>query len=116
MDHATISSIVTIISVILVMGVNTWAVIKYLIDRMDKKMEKEREERLKSQEQLEHKIDRIKETHVLREDFHRFVDEVKGQITAMTNGLNGRMDSLFTALTTIKINSATTTNILPTKE
>ena len=114
MEHyQNISLLLTIIGMMIIMAFNTWAIIRYLLDRMDEKMQSERDERLKTEADISTRLDKIKETHVLREDFHRFVDDVKGQITQMTNGINHRMDSLFTALTTIKIGSTTNNNIVP---
>ena len=96
MDNPTL--IMTIIISLVGWGFSIWGVVSYLIDRMDKKMQVEREERLKSVDDINARIERIKETHVLREDFHRFVDRLEGQISEMTKGINGRMDMLFTAI------------------
>lgn len=96
MEHTAL--ILTVAGLLVGWGFSVWGVVSYLIDRMDKKMLEEREERIKTSDDLAARIDRIKETHVLREDFHRFVDRLEGQIGEMTKGINGRIDMLFAAL------------------
>ena len=86
-------------------GVQTWLLVRYLIDRMDKKanevyiqMGKEREERLQSEAMIRANVDGIRDTHVRREDYLHHVNAMSTQITDLRNSITSRLDAVISAL------------------
>lgn len=86
-------------------AIQTWMIIQFLMDRMDKKVEDERMERLTNEKKFEEEIKNIRETYVRRDDFNRHLDNVEKMFTTMTQNLSnfslsvtGRLDSIMTMM------------------
>lgn len=93
MEHLTA---LTFVAMGLGIGVQTWLIIRYLIDRMDKKMQAERTERLGEQAKINQELSNFRDTHVRRDDFHRHVDNVEkqiGNVVIMITNLGAKFDS-----------------------
>lgn len=88
-------------AIVVGMAVQTWLIIRYLIDRMDQKMKEEREERLRDQAKIETTINEFRDTHVRRDDFHRHVDNVEkqiGNLVIMISNLGTKFDTRLDAM------------------
>ena len=91
-------------AIVVGMAVQTWLIIRYLIDRMDQKMKEEREERLREQSKTDSTINDFRDTHVRRDDFHRHVDNVEkqiGNLVIMISNLGTKFDTRLDAMMSI---------------
>lgn len=82
-------------------AVQTWLIIKYLIDRQDKAVNKLRDERIAMIAELHNKVNKISDDHVKREEFNAHVEATKSDarsmLTMLTNlgvSINTRLDSV----------------------
>jgi len=99
--------ILTILSMVFAMGVQTWLIIRYLMDRGDGKLEAERKERINAEVSMRTEISEFRDTHVRRDDFHRHIDNVEKifanltlNISNLSVALTGRLDSIMTMIAT----------------
>lgn len=93
--------VIQLCAIVVGMAVQTWLIIRYLIDRMDDEMKEERDERLRQQTKTESSISEFRDTHVRRDDFHRHVDNVEKQISnlvIMISNLGTKFDTRLDAM------------------
>lgn len=90
-----------IVGLIIGFVVHFFATVKYLLDRMDAKMEAERKERTASEVKLREDL----KDFVLKEDYHRSADDIKVQIAAMSSSFNSRLDQLFALMSQVMLKS-----------
>ena len=96
-----------VLGIVVTMVLGAWGIIKYVLDHTDKKRSEERKERLEVEAELRSDIDRLKDTHVSKEDFYRHADSVKAELNNLSVSLMSRLDALTNLVTQILLTRPT---------
>lgn len=98
----SIGDIIGALSFFLAMGVQTWAIVRYMIGRMDSHRDTTNAEFSK----LHDRINIVKDDYVKRVDIDRDLSHIQHTVTEMNNnmnaamsGMNNRLDILLSTLT-----------------
>lgn len=99
--------VLTGLSFMLALAVQTWAIVRYMISRMDSHRELTNTEINK----LHDRINTVKDDYVKRVDIDRDLSHIQSTVTEMNNnmnaamsGMNNRLDMLISTLVPPKVN------------
>lgn len=100
-----VASLIKVLGVVGVMAVQTWALVRYMLDRMDKLVGDERKERLEMIEKLYEKVNVLSGETVKREEFNTHVNSMRNDsqnlLTMLNNlgqAINTRLDGVLLML------------------
>lgn len=102
----TVGDVVAILGFLLAIGVQTWAITRYMIGRMDAHREATNNE-LKA---IHERINEVKDQYVKRSDIDRdlthiqnTVTDIKNDVNVQMSGMNSRLDMLISTLVPPKV-------------
>lgn len=97
----TVGDIIGVLGFLLAMGVQTWAIVRYMIGRMDN----HRDAAVAEISKIHDRINTVKDDYVKRVDIDRDLSHIQSTVSEMNNnmnaamsGMNSRLDILLSTL------------------